>query len=166
MVSVLSAPSTPPLSWYQVPPDLKELLWAAAAAWQNEALADRSMAQALTHPEASLDVLVSAYRYFFYRHNDPMARQIAEQVLRRVSQAEHLPENWAILQPLLRQRRTDPPIRLYLSAYSALGMILARLGDLEAAGAIATQLQTIDDDNEFGANLMLSILSPEEDDDD
>jgi hypothetical protein len=111
-------------------------------------------------------VLVSAYRYFFYRHNYPMARSIAQRVLAQVQQAEQLPADWDQLQPILRQRRTEPPIRLYLTAYSALGFTLARLGALETAEAIATQIQAVDDDNEFGASLMLNILSPEDEDDD
>ncbi|HIK43798.1 MAG TPA: hypothetical protein IGR64_02810 [Leptolyngbyaceae cyanobacterium M65_K2018_010] len=163
MPSPLTAPH---LSWYLVPPDLKDLLWAAAVSWQDEAQADRYIQQAIDHPATSLDVLVSAYRYFFYRHNDRMAQQIAQQVLALVAEAEDLPQTWPALQPILRQRRTDPPIRLYLTAYSALGMMLARLGEVDEAQAIAGRLQSVDDDNEFGAKLILDILSPQEDDDD
>ncbi|WP_035984791.1 hypothetical protein [Leptolyngbya sp. KIOST-1] len=160
----------PALSWYQVPPDLKGLLLTAAAAWPDDAEGDRCMALALAHPQASLAVWISAYRYFFYRHNDAMAKQMAEQVIQRVEQDEQLPSHWAVLQPILRRRRLEAPIRLYLTASAALGLLLARLGDLEGAKAIASRLQSIDDDNEFGASLILSILTPpadtEEADDD
>ncbi len=149
-----------------MPPDLKDLLWAAAVSWQDEAQADRYIQAAIAHPAATLDVLVSAYRHFFYRHNDRMAQQIAQQVLTQVHQAEHLPQGWAARQPILRERRTEPAIRLYLTAYAALGMLFARLGEFDQAREIATQLQSIDDDNEFGASLILSILSPRDDDDD
>ncbi|NJL49832.1 MAG: hypothetical protein HC929_23535 [Leptolyngbyaceae cyanobacterium SM2_5_2] len=87
-------------------------------------------------------------------------------MLTLVEQSEPLPSHWSDLKAILRQRRSDPPMRLYLTAYAALGMILARLGDLDGAWEIATRLQTIDDDNEFGVTLILAILSPQEDDDD
>lgn len=163
----VSSPTiAPSFSWYSASADLKNLLWLAVQAWQDEAQADHCIEQALGHPDASLDVLVSAYRYFFYRHNDRQAKKIAEQVLNLVAQAENLPQHWSALNPILHQRRTDPPIRLYLTAYAALGLMRARMGDVDEAWAMASQLQSIDEDNEFGADLILSILSPGDDDDD
>ena len=95
-----------------------------------------------------------------------MAQKIAQQVLEQVRQQEKLPTSWPQLQPLLRQRRDQPLIRLYLTAYSALGYILARLGELDRARTMANRLQIIDDNDEFGASLILNILIPSEDDDD
>jgi hypothetical protein len=153
-------------SWYHVPADLKVLLQRAADSWQDEDKANHYMEQALAHPDSTVDVLISAYRYFFYRHNHGMAQKIAQQVLEQVRLREKLPSAWPQLQPLLRQRRDQPLIRIYLTAYSALGYILARLGELDRARTMATRLQTIDDHDEFGASLILNILTPSEDDDD
>ena len=164
MVNTTAAISA--FSWYHVPTDLKDLLQRAADSWQNEETADRYIRQALAHPASTVDVLISAYRYFFYRQNYGMAQKIAQQVLEQVCQQEQLPDDWPQLQLLLQQRKDDPLIRLYLTAYSALGYIMARIGKLDQAKTMATRLQSIDDNDEFGASLILNILTPSDDDDD
>jgi hypothetical protein len=93
-----------------------------------------------------------------------MAQRSALAVMDRVRQQEKLPETWEYLQPQLRDRAQDPSIRLYLNAYSALGLIKARMGDVTAAEAIASHIQSIDDRNEFGAKIILNILFPIEED--
>jgi hypothetical protein len=153
-------------SWYHVPIDLKDLLLRAADTWHDPVQSERYMEKALAHPDSTVDVLISAYRFFFYRQNYAVAQRIAQQVLEQVRQQEKLPTSWPQLQPLLRQRRDQPLIRLYLTAYSALGYILARLGELDRARTVATRLQTIDEHDEFGASLILNILTSSDDDDD
>jgi len=153
-------------TWYNVPKDLKDLLLQAADTWNEPERSEQYMQQALAHPDSTVDVLISAYRFFFYRQNYAVAQKIAQQVLEQVRQQEKLPTSWPQLQPLLRQRRDQPLIRLYLTAYSALGYILARLGELDRARTMANRLQIIDDNDEFGASLILNILIPSEDDDD
>jgi tetratricopeptide (TPR) repeat protein len=164
MVNTTAAISA--LTWYNVPADLKDLLLRAADTWHDPAESERYMEKALAHPDSTVDVLISAYRFFFYRQNYAVAQIIAQRVLDQVRQREALPDDWAKLQPLLRQRRDQPLIRLYLTAYSALGYILARIGELDRARTMATRLKTIDDSDEFGASLILNILTPSDDDDD
>lgn len=162
----MSTAAHPAFSWYDVPADLKQLLTSAAQAWNDEAQSDALMHQVLNHPEVTMDVLVSAYRYFFYRHNDLMAQQLALEVMHRVRDQEGLPTQWEALRPILQEHLQVPAMRLYLTAYSALGLIVARLGDLEKASEIATRLQSIDSGNEFGASIILNILSPSEEEED
>jgi tetratricopeptide (TPR) repeat protein len=164
MVNTTAAISA--FSWYHVPADLKDLLLRAVDTWDEPERAEQYIQQALAHPDSTVDVLISAYRFFFYRQNYAVAQKIAQHVLEQIRLREKLPTPWPQLQPLLRQRRDQPLIRLYLTAYSALGYILARLGELDRAKTMATRLQTIDDNDEFGASLILNILTPSEDDDD
>lgn len=49
-------------------------------------------------------------------------------------------------------------VRLYLSAYAASGLLLARLGQLESAQTIAEQVKQIEA-KEFGGELLLNILN-------
>ena len=153
-------PVEPP-SWYQVPSEIQQLLLAAVATWDDAVRSEKFILRALAHPDASLEVLVSAYRYFFYRSNDGMARRLAMQVMDRIQIEAALPQEWEQLQPLLQERLDDPPIRLYLSAYVALGMMLARWGALQAAVEISHRIQAVDAKGEFGAGAILRILSPE-----
>ncbi|MEY2978543.1 MAG: hypothetical protein RLZZ435_2682 [Cyanobacteriota bacterium] len=149
-------------SWYQVPEEIKQLLLAAVLAWEDTARSEQFILQALDHPDATLEVLVSAYRYFFYKNNDPMARRLALQVMEQIKVEEGLPDEWEKLEEIFQQRFYDPPIRLYLSAYTALGVMLARWGAYEAAIEISNHVKSVDERNEFGAGVILNILSPED----
>jgi hypothetical protein len=56
---------------------------------------------------------------------------------------------------------------LYLNAYAASGLVLAKLGKIAAAKEISTRIKGIDDKNDFGASILFDILTrPPEDDDD
>jgi hypothetical protein len=154
--------SSPSLSWYDLPDSVKQLLIAAANSWDDPAQAQSYMQQALTLSNQALDVLVAAYRYFFYQHNDAAALQIANQVLAQVRQLEGLPDDWAELGPILAARKEEAPIRLYLNAYTASGLILARLNAIDQAIVIATRVNELDDRREFGAATVLHILTQSE----
>lgn len=153
------------LSWYQVPADTKRLLQAAAAAWEDTASSEALIHQAIAQTQTDLNVLVAAYRYFFYKNNLPTALQMAEQVLEQVQVVEQLPTDWEHLKLILINRKEEPNIRLYLNAYAASGLVLARLGDLETAKVITARVSEIDDRKEFGAATVLDVLTrPPEDD--
>ncbi|MER3495314.1 MAG: hypothetical protein C4323_26110, partial [Mastigocladus sp. ERB_26_2] len=67
----------------------------------------------------------------------------------------------------LSKRKEEPQIRLYLNAYAASGLVLAKLGELEKAKEISAQVKSIDDKNDFGAGILLDILTrPAEEDED
>lgn len=154
-----------PLSWYDVPTEVKQLLIAAADSWEDTERSQAYIQQAIADPEVSLDVLVAAYRYFFYKHNDPWALQIANRVVQRIQDAESLPEDWGQLQPILVNRRDDPAIRLYLNAYAATGLVLARLGELDEAKEITERVSAIDTRRESCATTVLDVLTHAGDED-
>ena len=159
------SPNAEKLSWYAVPETVKQLLVMASNHWDNPELADGYMNQALTLADQHPDVLVSAYRYFFYTHNNALALQVAVKVLEMVKQQESLPEAWDHLKPILSDRRDDPNIRLYINAYAASGLIRARLGEIEAAKHIAAQVSELEKRNEFGGNVVRHILDHPDGDD-
>ncbi len=153
----------PTLSWYELPAEVKHLLVAAANTWEDTAQSQFYINQALAIAHHSLDVLVAAYRYFFYKHNDVAALQIATQVLERISALEAFPDDWDELAPILSQRKDEPVIRLYLNAYAASGLIRARLGELDAATIITSRVSELDDKREFGATTVLHVLTHPDD---
>jgi len=156
----------PTLSWYDLPVEVKQLLIAAANTWEDTAQSQDYIQQALTIANASLDVLVAAYRYFFYKHNDAAALQIATQVIEQIRQLEALPEPWDLLEPILSSRKEEPNIRLYLNAYAASGLVLARMGAIDDATTITTRVSKLDDRREFGAATVLHILTHPDDEED
>lgn len=161
----LNSPSTrePTLSWYDLPVEVKRLLIAAANTWEDTDQSQDYIHQALAIADRSLDVLVAAYRYFFYKHNDAAALQVAIQAIQQIKQLEELPDDWHELAPILSSRKEEPNIRLYLNAYAASGLVLARMGAIDEAKTIASRVNEIDDKREFGAATVLHILTNTDD---
>lgn len=154
-------------SWYDVEPEIKQLLLLASENWEYTGLAEKYIREALLKCENNLDVLVGAYRFFFYKHQPTTALSIAEQVLQLIATKENLPIDWSQLKPYLISRKIEPNIRLYLNAYAAKGLILAQLGKLESAKEISQRVREIDDSREFCATTVFEVITspPDEDED-
>lgn len=152
-------------SWFDVSDEVKELLILAAKTWENTEESAKYMQQALAKTGENTDILVAAYRYFYYKNNYGLALTTAEKIIAKIKEIENLPHNWEELQPILQQRKEEPNIRLFLNAYAASGLVVAKLGKLEQAKEISTKIQGIDNKNDFGASILFDILTrpPEED---
>lgn len=153
-------------SWFDVADDIKELLILAAATWENTEESTKYMQQALAKTADNTDILVAAYRYFYYKNNHSLALTTAEKITAKIKAVENLSDNWEELKPILIKRQEEPQIRLYLNAYAASGLVLAKLGKIEEAKEISSRIKGIDDKNDFGAGILLDILTrpPETDD--
>lgn len=154
------------LSWFDVSDDVKELLILAAKTWENTEESEKYMLAALARTEENTDVLVAAYRYFYYKNNYDLALITAEKIIARIKNVENLPDNWQELKPILSRRCEEEQIRLFLTAYAASGLVLAKLGNITQAEEISTNIKGIDDKNDFGATILLQILNPPPDEDD
>lgn len=152
-------------SWCDVEPEVKQLLLLASENWEYTGLAEKYIRSALSQAGNNLDVLVGAYRFFFYKHKPATALSIAEQVLQLISTAENLPIEWSQLKLFLLTHKQEPNIRLYLNAYAAKGLILAQLGKLNSAKEISERVREIDDSREFCATTVFEVItrSPDED---
>ncbi|MBR8835782.1 MAG: hypothetical protein DSM106950_17630 [Stigonema ocellatum SAG 48.90 = DSM 106950] len=149
-------------SWFQVPEDIKKLLVMAAENWENTSDSEHYINQALAKNGENIEVLVAAYRYFYYKNNYHMALQTAVKVRDIIKESEKLPDDWQQLKAILLSRKEDPKIRMLLTAYAASGLVLAKLGEIEPAKEISTQVKEIDDKNEFGSAILLDILTGED----
>ena len=152
-------------SWYDVAPEIKQLLLLASENWEYTDLAEKYIREALSQAGNNLDVLVGAYRFFFYKHQPATALSIAEQVLQLISTTENLPIEWSQLKPFLLTHKQEPNIRLYLNAYAAKGLILAQLGKLESAKLISERVREIDDSREFCATTVFEVITQPSDED-
>ena len=153
-------------SWCDIEPEIKQLLLLAGENWQYTGLAEKYIRQALSKAGNNLDVLVGAYRFFFYKHKPAIAFSIAQKVLVAIANQENFPSKWLELKPILLSRKQEPNIRLYLNAYAATGLILAQLGRIEEAKEISEQVKEIDNSREFCATTVFEVItrSPDEDD--
>ena len=146
-------------SWFKVPEDIKKLLIMASQNWENSLEAEKYINQALAKTGDNTDVLVAAYRYFYYKNNYHMALQTAVKVRDIIKESEKLPDDWQQLKLILVSRKEEPKIRLFLTTYAALGLVSAKLGEIEQAKNISIQIKEIDDKNEFSSALLLDILT-------
>ena len=158
--------STSTVSWFNASADIQSLLMAAADCWQDTAKSQQYMEQAIAQAIDNPDVLIAAYRYFFYKSNSEMALWAAQKTMDYIRQTEALPEDWDELQSTLIARKAETMVRIYLHAYAASGLLLAKLGDVDGALAIATRIKAIDDQREFSGDLLHQILTTPLDDDD
>jgi hypothetical protein len=154
-----------PPSWFNISPEISQLLLSASKNWENTDESERYMHQALAEGGHDLTLQIAAYRYFFYKNNLPMALQAVQRVVSQVSKSEQLPDDWEQIKSIVLANKENESIRLFLSAYTAMGLVLARLGETASAQAIAARIKEIDDKNEFGGSTIWTILnpSPEED---
>ena len=152
-------------SWCNVEPEIKQLLLLASDNWEYTGLAEKYIREALSKAGNNLDVLVGAYRFFFYKHKPAIALSIAQKVIKAIATQENLPQDWSELKPILLRRKQEPDIRLYLNAYAATGLILAQLGRLEEAKDISQQVKQIDDSSQFCGNTVFEVLTKPSDED-
>ena len=154
------------LSWCDVEPEIKQLLLLASENWEYTGLAERYIREALSKAGDNFDVLIAAYRFFFYKHQPAAALSIAQQVITAIAFQESLPSEWSQLKPILIIRKQEPPIRLYLNAYAAKGLIVAQLGKLDEAKLISQRVKEIDDTRQFCSTTVFEVLtkSPEDED--
>ena len=153
-------------SWCDVEPEIKQLLLLASENWQDTSLAEKYIREALSRAGNNLDVLVGAYRFFFYKHQPAVALSIAQQVLQLITTQENLPVDWSQLKPILVTRKQEPNIRLYLNAYAATGLVLAQLGKIEEAKLVSERVKEIDDNREFCATTVFEVITREPDEED
>lgn len=152
-------------SWCDVKPEIKQLLLLAGENWEDTGLAEKYIREALLRAGDDLDVLIGAYRFFFYKHRPNIALSIVDRVLQLITVRENLPWEWSEIKPIAIARKQDANIRLYLNAYAAKGLVLAQLGRLEEAKIISQQIKEIDDSREFCATTVFEVItkSPDED---
>ena len=145
---------------------MKDLLILASDHWENAELSEQYLKQAIDKAGNNLDVLVGAYRYFFYKSKAEIALEMANKVLSVIQAQEQLPTDWDTLQPILMTRQEEPNIRLYLNAYAATGYLFAKMGKLDEAKLVTERVTTIDQNRESCATTVFEVLTnPEEDDD-
>ncbi|AFY58854.1 hypothetical protein Riv7116_6526 [Rivularia sp. PCC 7116] len=144
-------------SWYDVPDDIQELLKSAADNSENTSECEKYINQALSKTDKELDVLIAAYRYFFYKQKYQMALETAEKVQEKAKQEAKLPDAWEDQKPILIKRQAEQIIQTYVNAYSATGIILAAQGKAEKAQEISDKVKNIDPANVFTAGVLADI---------
>ena len=153
-------------SWYDVPEDIKNLLMLAVENWEDTETSENYINQALTKTDGNLDILIGAYRYFFYKNNMKMSLQLAHKVIAEVEKRENLPSDWQEVKSILARRKNEQQINLLITAYAASGLIIAKMGNLAKAKVISEEVQEIDEKNDLAKILFDIITRPPDEDED
>lgn len=151
-------------SWFEAPLEVKEKLHRAVLNWEKGKEAEEYIEQALEIAGDNLDVLTSAYRFFFYRHNYSRAMDVALRVMELVKRERNIPEDKEELLTYLRENMEDYRVRLYISAYTAYAFMLLKLGFVQDARDILSFLQELDHKSEFGVPVLLDLTRLEHED--
>ncbi len=151
-------------SWFEAPEHVKANLQKAIESWEDTEKSSQYVLKALEENRGNLNVLVSAYRFFFYKQNYPMAIQIALKIMDILRSKRSIPEEKREMLAYLRSNLEDYDIRLFINAYSAYAFMLMSLGSLEKATEILNLLKEIDEKGEFGISTMLGLIEVREDD--
>ncbi|WPM31481.1 hypothetical protein IAE16_06565 [Hydrogenobacter sp. T-2] len=151
-------------SWFEAPEHVKANLQRAVESWEDTEKSSQYVLKALEEDRDNLNVLVSAYRFFFYRQNYSMAIQVALKIMDMLRSKRNIPEEKREMLAYLRSNLEDYDIRLFINAYSAYAFMLMRLGSLEKATEILSLLKEIDEKGEFGISTMLGLIEVREDD--
>ena len=144
-------------TWYDVPEDIKQLLVLAADNSENASECEKYISQALAKTDNELDVLIAAYRYFYYKQKYQMALETADKVQEKAKQIAKLPDDWEEQKPILIRREEEQIIQIYVNAYSATGIIFAAQGKAEKAQEISDRVKDIDRENVFTAGILADI---------
>jgi tetratricopeptide (TPR) repeat protein len=146
-------------SWCDIEPEIKQLFLLASNNWEYTDLAEKYIRKALSKANNNLDVLIGAYRFFFYKHQPKTTLSIVQQVLQLITTQENLPVEWLQLKAILITHKEKPNIRLYLNAYAAKSLVLAQLGKIEEAKFISARVKEIDDSREFCATTVFEVIT-------
>lgn len=124
----------------------------------DEALAclERARAMAPDHPAP----LIALYRFYFYGHRLPEARNVGEAAL-AVARAA-LGTRFDAVPPSHDAVRYDAAVRFYLFTLKGLAYLHMRLGELEAARRCLGELRRLDPDDQVGSALLLHVLTRHE----
>jgi hypothetical protein len=137
-----------------LPPEAEALITQAGLVRSDRALAEPLLLQARALAPSHPATLIALYRFHFYGHRLPEAREIAKQSLDIGLAALGEP-----LEITDEQARFDPVTRFYLFALKGFAYLSLRLGDIEAGREALVQLKALDPQDRVGAGLLTHVLA-------
>lgn len=137
-----------------------EALLAAAAADGRDGAETALLRAHLLAPE-HLAVLVALYRHYFHRRRLDDALVVAERALQVSGRQLGLPADWRELDQTCvgcAAASAFGRLRFHLLALKAAGVLLLRLGELDAARQRLHKLADLDRDDRLGAARLLAVV--------
>ena len=142
-----------------LPPDVETLLQQAGELY-GDGEAEPLLVEALRLAPESLNVLVAAYRFYYYQHRLNDALNIAGLALAVTSRRLEIPADWNVLTSA-HVSQAGPAamalVRFHLLSLKAEAYLLLRLGRTMEGRAMLLKLLELDSHNRLGAKQLLEV---------
>lgn len=140
-------------------PEVETLIQESAGLYA-EGTAEPPLLEALRLAPESLNVLVAAYRYYYYQHRLDDALGIARRALSVTARRLDIPLDWQRLTGAHLSQGGPAMmalLRFHLLSLKAQAYLLLRQGVREEGRAILTKLLELDSHNRLGARQLLEV---------
>ena len=142
-----------------LPPDVETLLQQAGELY-GDGEAEPLLVEALRLAPESLNVLVAAYRFYYYQHRLNDALNIAGLALAVTSRRLDIPADWNVLTSAHLSQAGPAAmalVRFHLLSLKAEAYLLLRLGRTMEGRAMLEKLLELDSHNRLGAKQLLEV---------
>lgn len=154
-------------SYPDLPSEAERELRLAGLSWHAEREAEAHLANAARLAPGHMAVVVAHYRYHFYKHHYPEARQFAGECLSVIGKSLGLPpEVEAVTSAHADFCGDDPEVRFWLFAMQAYGYVLLRLGETEQGQAVLQKVTELDRPDNTKTRVLLQVIAASGADDD
>jgi hypothetical protein len=143
-----------------LPAEAERHLRAAGLAYGQDAVAEQHLRAAEAAAPGHAAVLISLYRFYFYKGALNRALDIAQVCLLKAARENKLPANWRLVQPEDGEFSSyDARLpRFYLFTLKAYAYLQMRLGQVEEGRLAVFKLLELDPTDKVGARVLLDVL--------
>lgn len=140
-------------------PRAERALRAAGLSWQDDAEAERRLAEACALAPQHMAVLIAHYRYHLYKHHFEQAERYAAECLRRVTVELSLPLDPRQVRPdQVDLSSSDARVRFWLFGLQAYGYVLLRCGRRQEGIETLEQLARLDVADQTKTKSLLGVI--------
>jgi len=146
-----------------VSPEVEALIQTAGSLY-GDGEAEQPLLEALRLAPDSLNVLVAAYRFYYYQHRLGDALGVVGQALPVTARRLGIPLDWKLLgaEHISQGGAASMAlVRFHLLSLKAEAYLLLRLGRKDEGRAILTKLLELDSHNRLGAQQLLEVADAE-----
>lgn len=141
-------------------PRAERALRAAGLSWQDEAEAERHLADARALAPGHRAVTIAHYRYYLYKHRFDEAEQYARACLRHAAEDLGLPADVrAVTRAHADFTRDDPALRFWLYGVQAYGYVLLRCARREEGLEVLQKLVELDPSDQTKTRILLDVIT-------
>ncbi|MEW6123029.1 MAG: hypothetical protein AB1698_10485 [Pseudomonadota bacterium] len=132
----------------------------AGLCWEDDAGAERLLAEAARLAPGHLAVLIARYRHAFYKHRFEEALAMAAQVLAAAARRLNIPADWRAVRPGDASFASDDAhVRFWMFVLQAHGYVLLRLGREAEGEAALRRLADLDVRDQTRTRVLLQAMA-------